>query len=146
MKLEVVKQDEKQRLDKYIAKKMPDLSRMMVQKLIEEGNIQVNQKKIKPSYLVQAEDNITIELPQVKETNLKAQDIPLNIIYEDNDIIVVNKEKGMVVHPANRQSRWNPSKRYYGTLQGKFIWNRGRIKTRNCTPFRQRYLWFVNCS
>ena len=136
MKLEVIKQEEKQRLDKYIAKKNLDLSRMMVQKLIEEGNIQVNQKRVKASYLVQAGDKIAIELPEIKEINLKAQDIPLNIIYEDNDIIVVNKEKGMVVHPANRQSRWNSSKRYYGTLQGEFIWNRGRIKTRTCTSFR----------
>ena len=146
MKLEVIKEEEKQRLDKYIAKKMPDLSRMMIQKLIAQGTLHVNERSIKTSYLVQAGDNITIELPEVKETNLKAQDIPLNIVYEDNDIIVVNKEKGMVVHPAVRKSRWNTRKCNYGTLQGKFIRHWGRIKARNCTPFRQGYLWFVNCS
>ena len=88
-----------QRIDKYIAEKQ-ELSRVAVQRLIEEGNILVNGKKAKPSYAVQVGDEVIIQMPEAKETDLKPQDIPLDIIYEDNDIIVVNKAKGMVVHPA----------------------------------------------
>lgn len=88
-----------QRIDKYIAEKQ-ELSRVAVQRLIEKGNILVNGKKAKPSYAVQVGDEVIIQMPEAKETDLKPQDIPLDIIYEDNDIIVVNKAKGMVVHPA----------------------------------------------
>ena len=88
-----------QRIDKYIAEKQ-ELSRVTVQRLIEEGNILVNGKKAKPAYAVQVGDEVIIQMPEAKETDLKPQDIPLDIIYEDNDIIVVNKAKGMVVHPA----------------------------------------------
>ena len=73
---------------------------MMVQKLIEENQILVNEKTVKTSYSVQKGDKITITIPEIKKTALKPQDIPLDIIYEDNDILVVNKAKGMVVHPA----------------------------------------------
>ena len=100
MEIKVINEEEKQRLDKYIVSKTPDLSRTMIKKLIDENEILVNNKKTKTSYLVQNNDIITINLPQAKEANIEAQDIPLDIIYEDNDIIVVNKPKGMVVHPA----------------------------------------------
>lgn len=73
----------------------------MIQKLIEEKSILVNQKSVKTSYQVQIQDEILINIPEVKEVGIKAQDIPIEIIYEDSDIIVVNKPKGMVVHPAN---------------------------------------------
>ena len=77
------------RIDIYLSKKENDYSRVTIQRLIEEGKILVNNKKVKSSYKTQ------------KETNIKAQNIPIEIIYEDKDIIVVNKPKGMVVHPAN---------------------------------------------
>ena len=89
------------RLDAYISKQVSELSRTMIQKLIESGDILVNGSKKKLSYKVCGGDKITINIPKVKEVNLKPQDIPVEIIYEDNDIIVVNKPKGMVVHPAN---------------------------------------------
>ena len=89
------------RLDVYIAEERKQLSRTMIQKLIESGNILVNGSKKKLSYKVQMNDQITINLPEVKENNLRPQEIPIEIIYEDNDIIVVNKPKGLVVHPAN---------------------------------------------
>lgn len=92
--------DEKPRLDSYIAKEKEELSRTMIKKLIEDGHILVNGRKQKNSYKIQNNDEIEIEIPEAKEINLKAQDIPIEIIYEDNDIIVVNKPKGMVVHPA----------------------------------------------
>lgn len=88
-----------QRIDKYIAEKQ-ELSRVAVQRLIEEENILVNGKPTKPSYIVQTGDKVTIQMPEVKETDLKPQELPLDIVYEDEDIIVVNKAKGMVVHPA----------------------------------------------
>ena len=74
---------------------------MAIQRLINDGKIIVNGKKIKASYKVQNGDKIKIEEEKPKEIELKAQNIPLEVLYEDNDIIVVNKPKGMVVHPAN---------------------------------------------
>lgn len=102
MKNVIVNENDKgKRLDIYIAENFNELSRTMIKKLIESNNILVNDKSEKVSYKVQANDNISIDVPEAKETKLKAQEIPLDIIYEDNDIIVVNKPKGMVVHPAN---------------------------------------------
>lgn len=112
---ELIVEENGQRIDKYIAEK-ENLSRMMVQRLIEEGNILVNQEKIKASYQIQSGDKIYVQISAAKPTDLKAQEIPLDIIYEDNDIIVVNKAKGMVVHPAARKSGWYFSKCCYGTL------------------------------
>lgn len=102
MKNVIVNENDKgKRLDIYIAENFNELSRTMIKKLIESNNILVNDKLEKVSYKVQANDNISIDVPEAKETKLKAQEIPLDIIYEDSDIIVVNKPKGMVVHPAN---------------------------------------------
>ena len=98
-KIIVDKQDV--RLDVYIADKYKDLSRTMVQKLIEEGSIKVNGNIKKLSYKVQLNDEISICIPKAKETDLKPQEIPIEVVYEDDDIIVVNKPKGLVVHPAN---------------------------------------------
>ena len=97
----IIVREENIRLDSYIAGKYKDLSRTMIQKLIENGEILVNGQKKKMSYKVNINDKISINIPEPEKTDLKAQDIPLEIIYEDNDIIVVNKPKGMVVHPAN---------------------------------------------
>lgn len=93
--------DEKTRLDSYITKVDEDLSRSMVQKLLEDDKITVNDKIQKPSYKVQENDVIQINMEEPKEIKLQAQDIPLDIVYEDNDILVVNKQKGLVVHPGN---------------------------------------------
>ncbi len=100
MEIKIIKEEEKERLDKYLANKNENLSRTMIKKLIDENQILVNNKQTKTSYLVQENDIITINIPQPKEANIEPQNIPLNIIYEDNDLIVVNKPKGMVVHPA----------------------------------------------
>ena len=97
----VSKEDENKRIDLYLANINNDLSRVAVQRLINEEKIKVNDKKIKSSYKVQEKDKITIEQDEPKEISLKAQKIPIEVIYEDSDIIVVNKPKGMVVHPAN---------------------------------------------
>ena len=89
------------RLDAYIASIDENITRTAAQRLIEQGNILVNGNSQKVSYKVSGGDIITIEEVQAQEIELKAQEIPIEIIYEDNDIIVVNKPKGMVVHPAN---------------------------------------------
>lgn len=89
------------RLDKIIANIDNSISRTSVQRLIEEGKILVNKKQEKPSYKVNEGDVIEIEKEEPQEIDLKPQEIPIDIIYEDKDILIINKEKGMVVHPGN---------------------------------------------
>ena len=101
MNIKVNEENVGKRIDSFIPMVQEDISRSMVQKLIEQKNIKVNGKGTKHSYKLKLNDEIEIFVPEAKEINLKAQDIPLNVIYEDNDIIVINKPKGMVVHPAN---------------------------------------------
>ena len=100
-KIVVEKEDSNIRLDRYLSIKNEESSRVAVQRWIEEEKVLVNGKKAKPSYKVQENDQITLEEEKPKEIELKAQEIPIEIIYEDDDIIVVNKPKGLVVHPAN---------------------------------------------
>ena len=100
MKYFEVENDNK-RIDAYLSDKLEDTSRVAIQRLIANGKVLINGKTIKASYKVQTGDNIQVEEEVPVEVSLKAQEIPLDIIYEDNDIIVVNKPKGMVVHPAN---------------------------------------------
>lgn len=94
-------EDINKRLDIYLSENNEELSRSAIQRLIEEEKIQINNKKAKASYKVQLGDKINIKEVPAKEIELKAQNIPLEIIYEDDDIIVINKPKGLVVHPAN---------------------------------------------
>lgn len=89
------------RIDKAVSMRETDLSRATIQRLIEEEKILVNGKKIKTSYKVQINDEVTIFQEEPKEIKLEAEDIPLDIVYEDDDILVVNKQKGLVVHPGN---------------------------------------------
>ncbi len=96
----IISDNKGKRIDAYISEK-EEITRTAVQRLIEEGKILVNGKEQKSSYKVSIGDIITIEEVEAKPIELKAQDIPIEIIYEDNDIIVVNKPKGMVVHPGN---------------------------------------------
>lgn len=100
-KFEIKENNQKERLDKVLSELDKTLSRTAIQRLIEEEKILVNNKKEKASYKVSIGDIIIIEEEKAKEINLKAQEIPIEILYEDNDIIVVNKPKGLVVHPAN---------------------------------------------
>ncbi len=100
-KYQITKENASIRLDKAIAKQVPDLSRVAIQRLIEEGKIVVNGKKVKSSYQTEMGDEVTLVREEPKETTLEAEEIPLDIVYEDNDILVVNKQKGLVVHPGN---------------------------------------------
>jgi 23S rRNA pseudouridine1911/1915/1917 synthase len=88
------------RLDKYITSFVQNASRNKVQKAIKDGHVLVNGKLEKSSYIMQPGDKIEISLPKPPSPDAKPEDIPLDIIYEDDDLIVVNKEEGMVVHPA----------------------------------------------
>lgn len=97
-----IRQDEQNiRLDKIIASIDNSISRTSVQRLIEEGKILLNEKQEKPSYKVNEGDIIKIEKEEPQEIDLKPQEIPIDIIYEDKDILIINKAKGMVVHPGN---------------------------------------------
>ena len=96
-----IRQDEQNiRLDKIFASIDNSISRTSVQRLIEEGKILVNEKQEKPSYKVNEGDIIKIEKEEPQEIDLKPQEIPIDIIYEDKDILIINKAKGMVVHPG----------------------------------------------
>ena len=100
-KIIVKKEEENNRIDAYLSTKIETASRVTIQRLIEEGKILVNNKKTKASYKIQEKDEVIVEEDKPKEVSIKAQNIPIEILYEDNDIIVVNKPKGLVVHPAN---------------------------------------------
>ena len=89
------------RLDKAVSQKDETISRASVQRMIDEELILVNGKKAKASYKIAVGDIVTIIKEEPKEVEIKAEDIPLDVIYEDSDILVVNKQKGLVVHPGN---------------------------------------------
>lgn len=91
---------EKGRLDKVIAEKITDLSRTKIKELVNDKNILVNNKAEKVSYKVQSGDVIDVTIPPVKPLSLEAENLHLDIVYEDSDVIVVNKPQGMVVHPS----------------------------------------------
>lgn len=97
---EVMEEQEGERLDKYLSIIYPDTSRSFFQKLIKESGVLVNEKAEKASYRVSFEDIVTIHFPDAVETTIEPENIPLDILYEDDDLLIVNKPKGMVVHPS----------------------------------------------
>lgn len=97
---ELTVKDEKGRLDKFISSKIDTLSRTQVQDLIAKKQVLVNNKEVKGSYKVTLGDKILITVPPKEPLSLEPEDLNLDIVYEDQDVIVVNKPQGMVVHPA----------------------------------------------
>lgn len=97
---DILPEQEDERIDKCISNYMENLSRNYIQKIIKDGNVFVNERAVKANYRVKTEDNIRFILPDSIEPDIPAQDIPLDILYEDQDILIVNKPKNMVVHPA----------------------------------------------
>lgn len=97
----VEKEDEGARIDKYLSDNIEDRSRAFIQNLIDENNITVNDKNIKSNYKVKDKDKIKVIIPVPKELTISGEDIPLDIVFEDKDVVVVNKPQGMVVHPAS---------------------------------------------
>lgn len=88
------------RIDKFLADQLPDVTRTFIQKQIQDGAISVNQKAVKSNYKLSKGDRIELMVTQPKALNILAQDLPLDIVYEDDELLIVNKPAGMVVHPA----------------------------------------------
>lgn len=103
------------RIDRYVSDFFPDVSRTYIQKLITEKSILVNDKSVKSNYKVGLNDVVWVSIPEPIEMEVIAEDIPLDILYEDSDIIVINKPKQMVVHPAHGH--------YTGTLVNALLYH-----------------------
>ena len=98
--LVVTDEDDLIRIDKFISESGFELTRSRIQSLISDGNITVNDKSVKANYKVRENDHIKIMIPDAVPVDIPAENIPLDIVYEDDQILIVNKGKGMVVHPA----------------------------------------------
>lgn len=98
--IELNSEEEGERIDKYLSETLTDYSRSYLKNLIDEGRVQVAGKIVKGSFKVYNGAAITVNLPPVKDVKILPEDMPLDILYEDEDVILVNKPKGMVVHPA----------------------------------------------
>ena len=97
---EVEAEQEGERLDKFLSIIYPEFSRAFFQKLIKSKQVSVNETPQKASYCVKIDDIVTVEIPDAVETTIEPENIPLDILYEDDDVLIVNKPKGMVVHPS----------------------------------------------
>ena len=96
----VIEEEEGDRLDVYLSEQLGDMSRSYIQKLIKDKKVTVNDKIEKAKYLVKEDDKIVIQIPAPKLLEVIPQDIPINIVYEDKDVLILNKPQDMVVHPA----------------------------------------------
>ncbi|HBZ32402.1 MAG TPA: RNA pseudouridine synthase, partial [Lachnospiraceae bacterium] len=99
-RFQITEEQEEERVDKCIAALIDSLSRSFIQKMIKEGRVCINGLPVKASYQVKAGDDLSFLLPKAQEPDIEPEDIPLDILYEDSDVLVVNKPKDMVVHPA----------------------------------------------
>ena len=102
-------------LDKFLSAMLPDQSRSYLQKIIKDGNVLVNGEPKKSSYRLEDGDEVTADLPELKSPDIEPENIPLDILYEDDSILMVNKPKGMVVHPS--------AGHYTGTLVNAVLWH-----------------------
>ena len=114
--------DNEERLDKYLLDKL-EVSRSKLQKMISNGNVLVNGNKVKNSYVVKIDDEITIDENYQEKIDILPENIPLDIVYEDDDLLVVNKKSGMVVHPAPGN--------YSGTLVNALMYHCNSLSTVN---------------
>ena len=114
----VTHENEGVRIDKFLADHMEGASRSYLQKLIKEDYVRVNEKPVKANYRLSFDDVVTVTVPEAKAPEIEAEDIPLDILYEDDDIIIVNKPKQMVVHPAPGH--------YSGTLVNALMYHCGK--------------------
>ncbi|MFZ0213283.1 MAG: RluA family pseudouridine synthase [Candidatus Acidiferrales bacterium] len=93
-------EDAGQRLDRFLVAQLPELSRTRVQSLVEHGHVRVNGNSCKPSHRVEAGDAVVVEIPPASPTETQPEAIPIEILYQDDDVVVVNKPAGMIVHPG----------------------------------------------
>lgn len=117
MKTIVSNQQTPLRIDRFLTERLPELSRTLIQKLIRDGHIRVNDQAIRVSYQVEPDDVIAVNIPEPTPAIIPAEDIDLSIVYEDGDLMVVNKPAGMVVHPAAGHRA--------GTLVNALLYHRG---------------------
>lgn len=89
-----------ERIDKFLSESLPEVSRSYIQKLIKDGEVTVNCKSVKSNYKLNVGDVLKLQEPELQEPDIVAEDIPIDILYEDSDLLIVNKPKGMVVHPS----------------------------------------------
>ncbi|TJX16157.1 RluA family pseudouridine synthase [Tissierella creatinini] len=118
-----VDEEENERLDSYLSNQLDEISRTYLQRIIKEKRVLVNGLLKKASYNVKEGDIIQVDLPEPKKLDLIAEDIPLDIIYEDGDVVVVNKPQNLVVHPAPGN--------YSGTLVNALLYNIDSLSTIN---------------
>ena len=116
-RFQITEEMEEERIDKCMSMLIDSLSRSYIQKLIKEDAVFVNGKPVKGSYRVKTDDDVFFCLPEAVEPDITPENIPLDILYEDNDVIVINKPKGMVVHPA--------AGHYSGTLVNALMYHCG---------------------
>ena len=116
-RFEITEEMEEERIDKCLSMLIDSLSRSFVQKMIKDEAVLVNGKVVKGSYKVKTDDIVSFSLPEAVEPDILAENIPLDVLYEDKDVIVVNKPKGMVVHPA--------AGHYSGTLVNALMYHCG---------------------
>ena len=114
-RFEITEELEEERIDKCLSALIDSLSRSFIQKMIKDGAVRVNGMPVKGSYRVKAEELVEFDLPKTRMPDIEPENIPLDILYEDEDVIVVNKPKGMVVHPA--------AGHYNGTLVNALLYH-----------------------
>ena len=110
----VLKEEAGSRIDKFLSERL-ELTRTRIQQLIKDENILVNEKKTKPAYKIEENDTIKVVIPELETVEIKPENIDIEIIYEDNDLAVINKKAGIVVHPANGH--------YSGTLVNAILYH-----------------------
>ena len=111
------------RLDNFLLEKLEDRTRSYIKTLIDNDKVLVNDKVVKAGYKVKMGDKISVEIEEVKSTDILAEDIPLDIVYEDEDLAVINKKQGMVVHPARGC--------YSGTLVNAIMYHMNKLSSIN---------------
>ncbi len=116
-RFQITEELETERIDKCVSMLIDSLSRSFIQKMIKEERVMVNGKPVKGSYRVKTDDEVAFALPESVEPDIEPENIPLDVLYEDKDVIVVNKPKGMVVHPA--------AGHYSGTLVNALMYHCG---------------------
>lgn len=122
--LQIVSETSGERIDAFLGRTFEDLSRNYIQKLISEGAVTLNGERVSvKKIIVQSGDCIEITIPSPEPLNIIAEDIPIEIVYEDDDLLIVNKPQGMVVHPAPGH--------YSGTLVNALMWNSDKLSSIN---------------
>ena len=112
---EISKENSKIRVDKFLSQNLENISRSYIHELIKNNDILVNESPTTKNFVLSEKDIVFVNIPEPKEIDILPENIPINIVYEDDDLLIVNKEKGMVVHPAPGN--------YNGTLVNALLYN-----------------------